>query len=457
MSQEPHPHYGAGAEVADAEAHVEDPGRARAPSGAGEGEAAPTCDQGVQAAVLVRVREVAGLHRVLQLVGANSFLLVVSLLAAVAQVLVALKRPLVQSLVVSSLARQADFRRHAWRLLIIMALEKVLAFAQEYFRDLAMDGLERSLELALLEALLRQDARHFDLHAPSALAGRLHGDVKEARRFVGTLASGALGSALSVLGGLHEVYKASPALMAQMGAFLVPCGLYFVLLLSANSQAQRSLGEAAEQRHAGLTETLTNIRTVHSCSAEEQELAKYGRRTDAMVGAALWGRRLGHALRSSYELVVGGLQVFLLYAGAGLVQSGAATEAEAAALSQHVFQVMGATGRLVGMTGGLASGLAALQSIGRELERRPAVPNEGMELGEGAVAGSVELRDVYFQYPARSADEVLQGAAALIPAGNRQPKTYPHPPTPAAGLFSVLLCVFGVFFHLGKSRSRGRG
>ena len=35
--------------------------------------------------------------------------------------------------------------------------------------------------------------------------------------------------------------------------------------------------------------------------------------------------------------------------------------------------------------------------------------------------------------------------------GTQQPKTYPHPPIPAARLFFVFLRVFSVFFHLGKS------
>ena len=48
---------------------------------------------------------------------------------------------------------------------------------------------------------------------------------------------------------------------------------------------------------------------------------------------------------------------------------------------------------------------------------------------------------------------MLQGSRM----SSRQPNTYPHPPIPAARLFFVFLCFFGVFFHLGKTWSRGWG
>jgi len=390
-------------------------GPAQADGGGASQSPTPSVVEALRAAGFPRC---ASVHWVLSLLGRNALLLLVSVTIQMTNILLQLKRPLAEGMVRQAFGNAEEFGAALRRLFVLMVLDKCFNFFQEYVRERALDGFQHELESELVAACLRQDATYFDFHPPAALANRIHGDASAVRKFTGQLVSGTVGLLLSIGGGLREIYHSSPTLMMKMAALFLPLALYFSTVLAVHTHAQRTAGEAWGRRHGSLTESLTNIRTVFACSAEEQELEKYRQRTGEAVAAEVRSRQTGFLLGNSVGMVGSGLHLFLLLMGSRFVQEGTMTGPEVGAMFQQTFNVVGAAGHLIGLTQELTRGLGAVESVVSALEAVPTVPcDAGLALDSDAAHSGLTLRDVLFQYPTRPGEEALSGLSAVIPAG----------------------------------------
>ncbi|NQW30345.1 MAG: ABC transporter ATP-binding protein [Ignavibacteria bacterium] len=165
-------------------------------------------------------------------------------------------------------------------------------------------------------------------------------------------------------------------------------------------------------------ESLQSVAAVKSFVRELYESARYGEALKENVRLAIKGAKL-RALFVTFIIftVFGGIAAVILY-GANLVSVGAITMGELLSFLMYAMFVGGALGSFAELFGQVQKTLGAAVRVSEIME----TPTEGLNDAISSpplVIHNIELRDLYFEYPDREDQQVLQGISLEIPRGAR--------------------------------------
>ncbi|MFT7518503.1 MAG: ABC transporter fused permease/ATP-binding protein [Kiritimatiellia bacterium] len=293
-------------------------------------------------------------------------------------------------------------------LVVLFFIQGVFAMLRSWLYTVAGERIVARLREALYNAVIRQDIGFFDTARTGELTNRLAADTTVLQNTVTVNISMGLRFSIMGVGSLLMMLYMSPSLtgMAMLVVPIVAIGaaVYGRIVRKLSKKVQDSLADATQVAE----ETIQGVRTVRAFSREDMEVARYGRAvqtsfrlaakralaTGVFSGITAFGGFSAIALVVWYggrmviadQLTAGSLTAFLLYTVSVAVALGAVSNLygdfmRAAGSSKRVFQLM---------------------DMDAPLEKREGNPVL-------AVRGDVRLEDVYFTYPARPDEPVLNG------------------------------------------------
>ncbi|KAI4349803.1 hypothetical protein L6164_010357 [Bauhinia variegata] len=270
-----------------------------------------------------------------------------------------------------------------------------------------------------LKTILRQDVAFFDKETNTGeVVGRMSGDTvliqdamgEKVGKFLQLISTFFGGFIVAFVKGWHLtlVLLSTVPLLAIAGAAIA------IIIGRMASRGQTAYAKAANI----VEQTIGSIRTVASFTGEKQAVSGYR-------------KYLVHAYKSGVHegFVAGmglGMVMFVLFAGYALaVWYGAKLILEKGYTGGVVINVIIAVltasmslGQASPCISAFAAGQAAAYKMFKTIERRPEIdaydPN-GKVLED--IQGDIELRDVYFSYPARHEELIFDGFSLHIPSG----------------------------------------
>ncbi|KAJ6710158.1 ATP-DEPENDENT PERMEASE MDL1 MITOCHONDRIAL [Salix koriyanagi] len=271
-----------------------------------------------------------------------------------------------------------------------------------------------------LKTILRQDVAFFDKETNSGeVVGRMSGDTvliqdamgEKVGKFIQLVSTFIGGFVISFLKGwlLTLVMLSSIPLLVIAGA-----GLSIMVARMA------SRGQTAYTKAATVVEqTIGSIRTVASFTGEQQAISNYKK---FLVTAYNSGVQEGLATGLGLGIVM--LVVFCSYALA--IWFGGKMILEKGYTGGNVINVIVAVltgsmslGQASPCLTAFTSGQAAAYKMFETINRKPdidASDTRGKMLDD--ISGDIELRDVYFSYPARPDEQIFSGFSLIIPSGS---------------------------------------
>jgi ATP-binding cassette, subfamily B, bacterial len=258
----------------------------------------------------------------------------------------------------------------------------------------------------------------FDVTRTGEVLSRLNADTTLVQTVVGSSASFALRSIVTVLGALVMMAVTSPKLTLLTFA-AVP---FTMLMLIMMGRSVRGLSRLAQERLAYTAalagETINAIRTVQAYTHEAVDSGNFAHATEEAFAAAIKRTRARAVLTAAVFILVGACIVGVLWIGANDVLSGRMSTGELTQFIIYAVLLASSAGALSELWGEVQRAAGATERLLEILGTPPAihVPAQPVALPP-RLAGRVRFDNIVFHYPTRPEHAALNGLSLDVRAG----------------------------------------
>ncbi|CAH8358573.1 unnamed protein product [Eruca vesicaria subsp. sativa] len=270
-----------------------------------------------------------------------------------------------------------------------------------------------------LKTILRQDIAFFDVDTNTGeVVGRMSGDTVLIQDAMGEKVGKAIQLLSTFVGGfviaflkgwlLTLVMLSSIPLLVMAGA-----GLAIVIAKTA-SRGQTAYANAA----VVVEQTIGSIRTVASFTGEKQAISNYNKHlATAYKAGVIEGGSTGLGLGTLFLVIFCSYALAVWYGGKLILDKGY-TGGQVLNIIISVLTGSMSLGQASPCLSAFAAGQAAAYKMFETIERRPDIDSystNGKVLDD--IKGDIELKDVYFTYPARPDEQIFRGFSLFISSG----------------------------------------
>ncbi|CAG5040900.1 unnamed protein product [Parnassius apollo] len=293
------------------------------------------------------------------------------------------------------------------------------AVSVDLFNYAALRQIDRVKE-KFLQAVLRQDITWYDLNTTMNFATKVSDDIEKYREGIGEKVAIFVYLVMSFVTSVIT----SLAYGWELTLVILSCAPVIITSTAVVAKVQSSLTtqELKAYSIAGVIaeEVLSSIRTVVAFGGEEKEIERYSIR---LHPAKKTGARKG-----IYSGMGSGFMWFIIYMtyalsfwyGVGLILESRheVVPAYTAAVVMIIFFSVLQGAQNVGLTSphieAMASARASAAAIFSVVDRKPVIDSLSEEGNKPELDGELELKDIYFRYPARPDVQVLNGLSLKI-------------------------------------------
>ncbi|BFG14786.1 hypothetical protein CerSpe_010600 [Prunus speciosa] len=270
-----------------------------------------------------------------------------------------------------------------------------------------------------LKTILRQDVGFFDKEINTGeIVGRMSGDtvlIQEAMgekvgNFIQLIATFVGGFVIAFVKGwlLTLVMLSSIPLLVLSGAIM---GILISKMASSGQTAYSVASTVVEQ-------TIGSIRTVASFTGEKQAITNYNNSLIKAYNSGVQeGLASGFGIGSAMLIMMCSYALAIWFGGKMILEKGY-TGGEVINVVFAVLTGSMSLGQASPCLSAFAAGQAAAYKMFETIERKPEIDasdTNGQQLHD--IRGDIELRDVYFSYPVRPDEQILNGFSLSIPSG----------------------------------------
>ncbi|KMS95115.1 hypothetical protein BVRB_012190 [Beta vulgaris subsp. vulgaris] len=270
-----------------------------------------------------------------------------------------------------------------------------------------------------LKTILRQDIAFFDTETTTGeVISRMSGDTvliqdamgEKVGKFIQLMATFVGGFAIAFIKG----WLLALVLLACIPALVISGATMAMLMMKMSSRAQLAYAEAG----IVVEQTVGAIRTVASFTGEKDAIKKYDNKILIAYKAAVkQGLASGLGLGSLIFIILSTYALAVWYGGRLIIEKN-----YNGGQVLNVIMAMMTGGMSLGQTSpclnAFAAGQAAAYKMFEAIHRKPKIDassTEGMVLED--IRGDIELKDVYFRYPARPDVQIFAGFCLHITSG----------------------------------------
>ncbi|KAL1189260.1 ABC transporter B family member 4 [Cardamine amara subsp. amara] len=270
-----------------------------------------------------------------------------------------------------------------------------------------------------LKTILRQDIAFFDIDTNTGeVVGRMSGDTVLIQDAMGEKVGKAIQLVSTFVGGfviafirgwlLTLVMLSSIPLLVMAGALLA------IVIAKTASHGQTAYAKAA----VVVEQTIGSIRTVASFTGEKQAISNYNKHlVTAYKAGVIEGASTGFGLGTLFLVIFCSYALAVWYGGKLILDKGY-TGGQVLNIIISVLTGSMSLGQASPCLSAFAAGQAAAYKMFETIERRPDIDSystNGKVLDD--IKGDIELRDVYFTYPARPDEQIFRGFSLSISSG----------------------------------------
>ena len=307
--------------------------------------------------------------------------------------------------------------RIAVGLLFLFAIQALLNFVQVYLLTSTSELVIAQLRQDLFAHLVRLSPGFFTERRTGELTSRLSADTTVLQTLVSYNLSEFARQTLFLIGGIVLLTLTDVNLTATTLA-VVPLVVGAAIVFG---RALRRASTGVQDRVAEATgtadEAFSQIRTVQSFTAEEEEVRRYGSHLREVISAALRRARIRGTFFGILTFSGFGGVVAVLWQGGRQVLSGSLTAGALVSFLLYALYVAGAVGSLASLFGAYQEAVGAARRVFDLLEAESSVrdPVKPVRLAR-PLRGEIAMDNVVFQYNP-NLPRVLHGVSLRINAG----------------------------------------
>jgi ABC-type multidrug transport system fused ATPase/permease subunit len=306
-----------------------------------------------------------------------------------------------------------------WKLAAISAAAAAIGAVTDYaiaqVLGMAAQKSITDLRRRIQQHVQRLPIRFFDETKTGTLVARVMNDAEGIRNLVGT-------GLLQLLGGFVTAGIATGILFylsAKLASIIFVAFIAFTGIMVWAFTTARPLfkkrGELYSNVTGRLSETLSGIRVVKAYTAEKREERVFTKGAHTLLRNVLATMRVISSMGAMTTLLVGAVTVTVLIVGGREVIAGRMTLGGLISFTLYLGLVVGPVVQIVSIGTQLSEAFAGLERIREILGETREDADDKSKAAVGNVAGTVTLRNVWFEYTEGA--PVLKGIDLEAPAG----------------------------------------
>ncbi|GJN17981.1 hypothetical protein PR202_gb05092 [Eleusine coracana subsp. coracana] len=271
-----------------------------------------------------------------------------------------------------------------------------------------------------LKSVLRQDIAFFDVEMTTGqIVSRMSGDTVLVQDAIGEKVGKFLQLVATFIGGFVVAFVKGWLLSLVMLACIPPVviagGAVSMILTKISSKGQESYSDAGNV----VEQTLGAIKTVVSFNGEKQAIASYNKLIHkAYKAAAEEGLTNGFGMGSVFFIFFSSYGLAIWYGGKLILSNKGYSGGDIINILFAVMTGAMSLGNATPCMAAFAEGQSAAYRLFTTIKRKPEIdpddPN-GKQLED--IKGDVDLKDVYFSYPARPEQLIFDGFSLHVSSG----------------------------------------
>ncbi|XP_027153546.1 ABC transporter B family member 4-like [Coffea eugenioides] len=270
-----------------------------------------------------------------------------------------------------------------------------------------------------LRSLLMQDIAFFDKEISTGeIIERISVDTITIQDAIGEKVGKFIQVSASVFGGFIIAFikgwLLSLVLLSSIPPLILASSAMTIQLAKRASQGQAAYSVAATV----VEQTLSSIRTIAAFTGEKKAIVEYGNSLNKAYKSGVQeglAAGLGFGLFTFFSYCTYALAIWF---GAKMISEKDYSGGDVLNVTLAVLSGSFSVGHASPCLSAFASGQAAGFKIFQIMKRKPGISpynSDGLKLDN--MSGTIELKDVYFSYPARVHEQIFRGFSLLIPSG----------------------------------------
>ncbi|MDP9204762.1 MAG: ABC transporter transmembrane domain-containing protein [Gemmatimonadota bacterium] len=307
--------------------------------------------------------------------------------------------------------------RIALGLLVLFAIQALLNFVQVYLLTSTSELVIAQLREDLFAHLVRLSPGFFTERRTGELTSRLSADTTVLQTLVSYNLSEFARQTLFLIGGIVLLTLTDVNLTATTLAVVPLVVGAAVVFGRALRRASTGVQDRVAEATGTADEAFSQIRTVQSYTAEQEEVRRYGSHLQGVIAAALRRARIRGTFFGILTFSGFGGVVAVLWQGGRQVLAGSLTAGALVSFLLYALYVAGAVGSLASLFGAYQEAVGAARRVFDLLEAESAVrdPAKPLRLPR-PLRGEIAMDNVVFQYNPGLL-RVLHGVSLKINAG----------------------------------------
>ncbi|XP_056163005.1 ABC transporter B family member 21-like isoform X3 [Syzygium oleosum] len=305
------------------------------------------------------------------------------------------------------------------KFIYLAAFTGVTAFLQVTFWMVTGERQAARIRTLYLRAILRQDIAFFDKETNKGeVVGRMSGDTVLIQDAMGEKVGKFIQLMSTFFGGFVVAFikgwLLALVMLSSIPPLVVSGGLVSLIIAKMASRGQSAYAKAANV----VEQTIGSIRTVASFTGEKLAIANYN---EFLEDAYKLGVREGMAAGlgvGTALLIIFFSYAFAIWFGGKMILEKGYTGGEVLNVIMAVLAGSMSLGQASPCMAAFATGQAAAFKMIETINRKPEIDScdpRGKTLD--GIRGDMELKDVYFSYPARPDELIFNGFSLNIPSG----------------------------------------
>ena len=299
---------------------------------------------------------------------------------------------------------------------VVVILTQLVSVFKDYRQRLLNTRVMLSLRRSLFDRFLHLPLRHLWDMKTGGILSRITGDVDTT---TGLLQMAVVSPLISLV----RLIIAVAVLMTlnwrlALTALAIIPGIVLMSFASARRirPIYRSLRKSAEEIDGRVGETFSGIRVVRAFGREMRELIEYLRGRHTVLRKEMFAQRREMVLFTSWGLLIGAVNVVIVWYGGYLNVVGRASVGDIMAFQWYTFLLLNPVWNIVNSFSELQRSLAAMERVFEVLAMEEDKPDRPDAREAPSVVHEIRFEDVEFEY--REGRPVVRDFNVVVPGGS---------------------------------------
>lgn len=270
--------------------------------------------------------------------------------------------------------------------------------SQNYGNDIRKDAFRKVMSFSFEQT---------DRFSTGSLITRVTNDITQVQNLVSQCIRGFVRTFLLFAGGILCMLTLDLSfgvVVALALPLIVACVVFFI---GKANPMFTILQDKLDKLNNVMQENVSGTRVVKAYVKEDYEKGRFGTANDELVGTQLDVLLLFSYMTPIMNIILNVSVVAIIKVGAMQVEGGSVTPGNVMAAITYISQILNAVMRMTMIFQMVSRGVASGRRIKEVLDCEPSIA-DGSFMGETAVKGKVEFRDVSFSYPGMGGEKVIE-------------------------------------------------